>query len=206
MIKYTPPALTLPGFFQDEDGSMYTRLVGGIGWPHGGQPAFAIVLAEGQEELPHYKVIHSFKDHNALKLMESCKGVELTYPVSCWYGNHLNRVMMQLMFEFNKGKEGPDKLKFQGAPLAGEERNSGFYLPLILEMGKVGNKRLTAGASPELYNSLHNITPDTHLNRSIEEFPPLAALSYSISFLLTYKPIKPRVETYESMGRNAWQL
>lgn len=208
MIKYHPSILDIESYYQDDNGDQYRRLVGGIGWPYGGQPAFAVVVAEDQSEVPQFKVLKGMEDHNALTLMETLKGVEVEYPVSRWYGCQTNRVMMQLLFEFNKGREQSGQFKFQGAPLAGEERNSGYYLPLILELGQVGKKRLTASASPKLYNALNNISPDTHLNRDVAEFPPLAALSYALAHLLTYKPVKPKVsvpEPYES-SKARWQL
>ena len=212
MIQYVKAIPGEAAHYLDKDTkAKYNRLIGGIAWPHSGQPAFALVLSEGQGETPYFKVLLGHEDHNALKLLETCKALEVEYPRLTWYGDASNRMMMQVLYEFNKGKEIEDKFKFQGAPFAGKPGNSGYYLPLIIEMIKLEKKRLSAGVYPKLANMLNNLDPETHLNKDVAEFPPLAALSYAVAYLLTYKGTVglsrlPKKLNYAEYGGDGWQL
>lgn len=206
MIVFHRQILDTPAYYESGQGKRYRRLVGGIAWPREGEPGCAVVLSEDESEPAHYKVQASLENHNAMELMGGCKGLELEFPVSCWFGNMEDRAMMQLLFEFNRDKKQVNRLHFQGAVQGGEPRNSGYYLPLIIERGKVGKNQIDASVSTKLLDMLGSIRPETHLNRDIAQWPMLAALAYGLSYLLTYGPVFRKPSQAINYGRFAWQL
>lgn len=208
LLKFHKAILHDLAYYQDERGNRYRRIVGGIGWPHSGEPGFAIVVAESEDESAFYTVLEAWENHNAYKLLDACKAAEAQYPVPAWHTNVYDRTMVSLLYEFNKGKESFQKLTVKGTPQSGEVRNSGYYLPLLIEMVQPGSKRLSAGASPKLLNAINTLDPERQLNKDIAEFPTLAALCYPMAYLLTYsgrmvRPRKPDLKQYEGLG---WQL
>lgn len=196
-------------YLNRETGEKWRRIVGGIGWPQAGQEGVGIVIGETVIEPYAYKILASVTDHNAMTLLEKCKALEGGYPVKGWHGNAFNQAMMFLHYEFNKGRAFEDKLTFAGAPLAGEKNNSGYYLPKVIELGV--QHRIDALAAPTVLRELESDDswPETHLNRDIADFPPLAALCYPLSYLQmysgkTYKAIKPNYT--QKYGDKAYQL
>ena len=149
-------------------------------------------------------------DFNAVVLIDKCKALELEYPVKIWYGQVTDLVMTQILYEWNQGKYPEDKLHFAGAPLAAAESNSGYYLPKLVELGKVGQERLSAGASPVLVNSLEEMEAQGSemLNQDIAQWPLLAALCYPLTHLMMVKgnrAVKPKPYDYGKYGELSWQ-
>lgn len=202
--------LDTPAYYEDTATKQrYRRIVGGISWPQEEEKGVALVLAENQDDPPKFKVLVSVEDFNGLDLIAKAKALELEYPVTTWHGNPHNLPMMVLLHEFNRDKYPENKLRFQGAPLAGEKNNSGYYLPMLIELGKVGADRMSASESPSVLTALSTMHPETHFNRDIAKFPALAALCYPLSWLLTYKAGMQRVPAkvdYKKYGGAGWQL
>ena len=194
-----------PEHYEDQETKQtWRRIVGGIGWPRGDNPGVGLVLCEDLEHPPNYKVVVEVKDYNALTLLEKCKAIETSWPVGAWHGNPNDAAMMLLLHDSNKGKEPKDRLRFKSAPLAGEINNSGYYLPKIIEMFRVGVDRLDVGITEVLLRDCQGIRPESHLNRDIGEFPSLAALSYPLSYLLLYGPVdKSEMRPLKAVG---WML
>ncbi len=209
MLIFHKAVFEKPAYYEDTVSKRrYRRLAGGIGWPRRGVEGVGIVLTEDEDSPPNYRVLVGVFDYNVLTLIEKCKALEVEYPVQGWHCNPTDMAAMTLLYEFNKDNLVGNKLKVLGAPLAGEPNNSGYYLPTVIEMGKVGRERLSAGVVPLVKAALDAIMPDTHLNKDIGEFPPLAALCYPLAYLRVYKAIipKPSKPDYKSYGEMSWQL
>jgi hypothetical protein len=195
----------VPEHWEDRESKRkYRRIVGGLGWPRGEYPGVGVVLTEDMEKPANYKVVVEVKDFNALALIEKCKALEIEWPVKEWHGNPHDQTMMFLLYDFNRDKKFEDRLKFQGAPLAGEPNNSGYYLPKVIEMFKVGVERLDVAGTETLLRNCQEIKPDTHLNRNIAEFPALAALCYPLSWLVIYGPRE--VNAHRPLKAVGWML
>lgn len=209
MFIFYQTTFEAPAHYLDKvTGDKWRRIAGGIGWPQSGKEGVGLVLAETLEEPYAYKILISVQDHNALGLLETCKALEGEYPVKGWHGNAFDKAMMLLLYEFTKGKQFGDKLIFLGSPLAGENNNSGYYLPKVIELGKAD--RLNAAASLAVLRELEadDQWPETHLNQNIADFPALAALCYPLAYMQIYsgKVVKPMKPDYKDYGGMAWQL
>lgn len=210
MLTHLKATGEAPAHYLDKQtGQKWRRVVGGIAWPQEGQPGMGLVLAEDQEEPANYSVLVSVQNYNAVTLLEQCTALELEYALKMWYGDINNRSMMVLLYEFNKGKYPEDKLRFQMAPLAGENNNSGYYLPKVIDLGIM--ERLNATKSQPLLIELKgdDVWPETHFNRNIALFPALAALCYPLAYVLMYSgnAVKPIKRDYKKQyGAAGWQL
>lgn len=204
MLLHRPATLKEQEHYEDnKTNQKWRRIAGGIGWPRADKEGTVLILAEDMEpSMPNYQVLAAVSDFNALALLDKAKSLETEYPVKMWHGKAEDRSMMMLLYSFNKGAETP--LKFTGAPLAGENNNSGYYLPQVIEMVLVGQERLNASAAPTVKAAIENIMPDTHLNRDVAEFPALAALCYPLSYLQVYAA--PTVNLDKRRPLKGWML
>lgn len=204
MLIHKPATLKEQEHYEDnKTGQKWRRITGGIGWPTSEKEGVVLVLAEDMAfPYPNYTVLNGAGDFNALGLLQKAKAFELDYPVKSWHGKSQDRSMMTLLYSFNKESENP--LRFTGAPLAGETNNSGYYLPQVIEMVLVGQERLNASSAPMVKHAIESIMPETHLNRDIAEFPALAALCYSLSYLIIYAA--KRVDLNRKPALKGWML
>ena len=210
MIVYNKTPIGKAHYLDKDTGDKYRRIVGGIGFPKKMMEGCGLILAENFDEPPRFKVLTTVCDFNAISLVEKCKALESVYLVKNWYGCVSNLVMIKIVYDYNQGRYPEDKFHFVGAPLASEESNSGYYLPKLVELGKVGQERLSAGASPVLVNALEEMEAQGSemLNQDIAQWPLLAALCYPLTHLMMVKgnrAVKPKPYDYGKYGSLSWQ-
>ncbi len=213
MIAFYPATTKEPSYYLDEATTKkYRRVLGGIAWPQPDQEGIALVVMETFDDPAKYRIMAAVSDYNALILLDKAKALEVEYPVKNWHGDQKNMAMMQMLYEYNRNKDSADKLRFQGAPLAGEKGNSGYYLPMIVEMIKVGQERLAISpdtdAMKTISGALSSILPE-QFNTYISAYPALAAVSYPLSFMASNKAVvtKPkRIDLRAKYGSSSWQV
>ena len=90
------------GFKNKETGELYRQLVGGIAWPSGANPGWAVVL--GQDYLKdevlkkyHFRILAESDFINPTDLLRRCFEYKKQFLASPWYGNTSNTVMMDAL-------------------------------------------------------------------------------------------------------------
>ena len=78
-------------FTSEQTGDEYRRIVGGLAWPYGEKPGYAVVVAEALKEDPQLKerpiwVIKEIEDPDILNLLRHCRDLQEPFMVQDWYG------------------------------------------------------------------------------------------------------------------------
>lgn len=172
-------------FLNEETGDAYSRIVGGLGWPWGDRPGFAIVLAESRFKdrklkKPHYYVLAEHETFNPTDLLMKCVIFQREYSVSQFYGDTGNEPMMEFLRKLNIG------LYLTAPPFIDDPNALNAYVGHIRECTIPGKKRLHFG-SGSLGARLLEI-PGEKIRRATkaQDFPMLAALGGALSALIVW--------------------
>lgn len=199
-------------FTNRKTGVWYRRLVGGIAWPLGIKPGYAVVVAEDFHKDPTFEVRHlhvldKYETGNILQLIRRCYEFKGNYKASRWYGDPSHRTMMEYLAQFNRDR-GSKGLHISDAPCFDDPRNLEFYANRIKDNTKPPKKILHFHKGSDLGNYLHSI-PDEKLKKDkADEYPPVAALGYAITALdqpyfdvsKARELMQQHMETYDVQG------
>jgi hypothetical protein len=177
---------------QDE----YRRVVGGLAWPYGEKPGYAVVVAEALKEDPQLKdrplrVIKEIEESDILNLLGYCQDLQKALKVQNWYGNTGDKAMMANVYHINRASAERNRFAFKTAPYANEPNGLAFYMPIIKKHIAINRKILHFGEGSKLPGYLAQIGPEDMLTNPLE-LPPIAALGYALAHLYTRKPEPPR--------------
>lgn len=178
-------------FTDDQTGAKYRRIIGGLAWPDGGKPGFALVIAEDFEQDPNLKdrhlwVLREVEEADVASLVRLCQDLRDTFHAKDWFGNIRNNSMRAIFYHLQKDLDYKDRFSFSPAPHADDPQGLGYYLPLIKECLGINRKTLHFGEGSKLPGYLA-MGPET-LNQDPAEYPPVAALGYALSHLRTSAP------------------
>jgi hypothetical protein len=112
-------------FTNEQTGDEYRRIVGGLAWPHGEKPGYAVVVAEALKEDPQPKerpiwVIKEIEDHDILNLLRYCQDLQESFMVQDWYGNTGDKAMMANLYHLNREAGKRDRFAFKTPPYAND--------------------------------------------------------------------------------------
>jgi hypothetical protein len=165
-------------WFEDKAGRRYRRIIGGLAWPHGDKPGFALVLAEDEGQNPAadtapIRVLAEYQNLLVPELIDRCGIFSSIYEVQAWLGDTTHLPMMKLT---------NDRIQLSKALFADDSKALQFYINLITELTQIGQKILHFGEDSQLRTVLRNLSPD-RLGANVAEYPPIAALGYALAAL-----------------------
>ena len=110
--------------------------MGGLAWPDGAKPGFALVIAEDFEEDPNLKdyrlwVLKEVEESDVAGLVRLCQDLRDTFNAKDWFGNIRNNSMRAILYHLQKDLDYKDRFSFSPAPHADDAQGLGYYLPLI---------------------------------------------------------------------------
>ena len=118
------------GYTNKETGALYRQIVGGISWPSGANPGWAVVLAQDylkDEVLKkyHFRILAESDFINPSDLLRRCFEYKKQFLASPWYGNTGNTVMMDVLnnLDFN--------FYIESAPFADDQNCFQYYVSQI---------------------------------------------------------------------------
>jgi len=199
----------IESFTDDQTGAKYRRIVGGLAWPDGAKPGFALVIAEGFKEDPNLKdrhlwVLREVEESDVATLVRLCQDLRETFHAKDWFGNIRNNAMRAVLYHLQKDLDYKDRFSFSPAPHADDAQGLGYYLPLIKDCIGINRKILHFGEGSKLPGYLAEMGPET-LNQDPAEYPPVAALGYALSHIRTSPPpIKVTEPRPVNHGANSW--
>lgn len=179
-------------FTDEQTGAKYRRIVGGMAWPDGGKPGFAVVIAEDFEEDPNLKdrrlwVLREVEESDVAGLVRCCQDFRETFQAKEWFGNRRNESMKAVLYHLQKDVGLKNRFSFSPGPHADDPQGLGYYLPLIKECLEINRRILHFGEGSKLLGYLAGMGDET-LNQDPAEYPPIAALGYALSHLRTSAP------------------
>ncbi len=194
-------------FTDDQTGAKYRRIVGGLAWPYGGKPGFAVVIAEDFEEDKsltgrHLWVLNELEAPDVADLVGRCQDLRDTFQARDWFGTLRNKSMLAVLYHLQKDLGHKDRFSFSPAPHADDSQGLGYYLPVIKEHLRINRKILHFGKDSKMAGYVAQVGPEA-LNQDPIEYPPIAALGYALSYLVIHKPepVSPKVRpTYSGPG------
>jgi len=195
-------------FINQDTGDEYRRVVGGLAWPHGGKPGYAVVVAEAFKEDPQIKnrplwVIKEIEESNILNLLRCCQELQEPFKVQDWYGNTSDKAMMANFYHLNREAGKRDRFTFKTAPYANEPKGLAFYMPIIKKQVSINRKILHFGEGSQLPGYLAQVGPEDMLTNPAE-LPPIAALGYVLTYLERHKPEPSRAK--KNNRGSAWAV
>lgn len=196
----------IESFTDDQTGAKYRRIVGGMAWPDGGKPGFAVVIAEDFDEDQNLKdrhlwVLREVEETDVATLVRRCQDLRETFHAKEWFGNRRNESMRAFLYHLQKDVDFKDRFSFSPAPHADDPQGLGYYMPLIKEC--IDNRKfLHFGEGSKLPGYLA-MGPET-LNQDPAEYPPIAALGYALSCLRTSAPPMRLAKPPVHRGENTW--
>jgi hypothetical protein len=208
IIRKIPYGGEVTVFVNDENEREYRRMVGGLAWPHGEKPGYAIVVAEAYVEDPQLKdrpiwVIREIEESDILNLLRYCQELHEPFKVQDWYGNTSDKAMMANFYHINRGSAERNRFAFKTAPYANEPNGLAFYMPIIKKHLAVNRKILHFGEGSKLPGILAQVGPGDML-KNPAELPPIAALGYTLTYLERYKPEPSRAK--KTNRGSAWAV
>jgi hypothetical protein len=185
-----------PYYFNLETGEKYGEIVGGLAWPETTE-GFLVIAAvdlfeDAELEAHHIRVlaeasesdINIFLKH-ALKLQRHFSPFMETIK---FYGDTTSMAMMELLDQFNRDRRhrGITSFYVTEAPQLGGPKKHEFYTQLIREYTQSGRKILhfRNTAFPGYLMGLLR----EEISENILDYPPIAALGYTLGVLSTWKP------------------
>lgn len=182
-------------FIDEITGQEYRRIVGGLAWPFGGKPGFAVVVGEALQEDPATKarklrVLAEVEEHDAGNLLRRCQEWRGRYKVGDWLGDTFNQPMMWILRSFNENMEG-ERLSIRTVTQASDPGGLAYFLHMIKECLRQNWKILEFGPQSKLPGYLGQISRE-EAGACPAEYPPIAALGFAVVKLLTTSPPEPR--------------
>jgi hypothetical protein len=198
----------IESFTDDQTGAKYRRIVGGLAWPDGGKPGCAVVIAEDFDEDQHKDrhlwVLKELEAPDVAELVRGCQDIRDTFHAREWFGNIRNNAMRAVLYHLQKDVDLKDRFSFSPAPHADDPQGLGYYLPLIKDCLGINRKVLHFGEGSKLSGYLAEMGPDT-LNQDPADYPPIAALGYSLSHHRTSAPpVKMVFNPPRHQGPHSW--
>ena len=183
-------------------------MVGGLAWPHGGQPGYAVVVAEALKEDPQLKdrplwVIKEIEESDILNMLRYCRDLQEPFMVQDWHGNTGDKAMMANFHHLNRETGKRDRFSFRSAPYANEPNGLAFYMPIIKKYLATNRKILHFGQESKLPGYLAQVGLEDMLTNPAE-LPPIAALGYVLAYLERYKPAPSRAK--KTIRGSAWAV
>jgi hypothetical protein len=173
-------------FENKETKDEYSRLAGGVAWPVGGVPGWAVVLTVARQKDPilDQRIVTVFQEYssqNVQDLLLRCNEYRKHLLVNEWYGDGSKASMMELL----RRLEIP--LYIRNAPFFDDPNALEYYVQIIRGMTRPSKKMLFFGTS-KLPGHLIE-TPDQRMQLAkASEFPAVLALGYALSALIQYGP------------------
>jgi hypothetical protein len=172
----------------------FGRIVGGIGWPAGDKPGYAVIIGEKRYPAVSTWVRHVYllaevvDELDATELFRKCSGLAVEYKARAVYGRR-DEPMMQFLHVLNREayrKQKPELCWDEAAH--SEEGLIGFHLNIIKRALNPNSKTLHGIEEGRLAAYLGDCTPERVPTATESEFPALAALGYAVAELTIYPP------------------
>ena len=182
-------------FINQDTGDEYRRIVGGLAWPYGKKPGYAVIVAEAMKEDPQLKdrpiwVIKEIEEPDILVLLRYCQDTQEPFMVQSWHGNTGDKAMMANFYHLSR-EQGQGRFTFRMAPYASKPNGLAHYMPIIKKYLAINRKILYLGQGSKLAGGLAQAGAEA-LSQNPSEYPPIAALGYALTYLYTVKLESPR--------------
>ncbi len=177
----------------------FRRIWGGLAFPTGITPGFALLVAEDRfrhRGYPHhlYHAILEIEDADISSLLDQCLGIATKLIIDDWRTNTENQADMAWVQKYNTERRLANMPQFRPRPAPllrkGEGQKDSFKYGIgrILERTRPDKKTLIFEDCPQLQAYLKNIPPEMGSGQGVEEKPPLAALSHVIGSMDFFEP------------------
>ena len=176
-------------YVNKENNEEYRRIVGGIAWPAGGKPGYAVLLGEDREKDEtlkkfHIRLVKEYETQNPTDLLKRCNEFRRIMGVEVWYGDTNKASMMEFLRQLNI------PLFIRDAPFYDDENAFDFYIDLIRESTPTspGKKFLHFGKSSKLPGYLMEAPEKRVPLQKAQEYPAILALGYALAAIVHYVP------------------
>jgi hypothetical protein len=187
-----------PYYLNTETGEKYGEVVGGLAWPDV-KEGFLVIAAvdlfeEAERNARHVRVLVETSESNidiflryALELQKRFSPFLQTIR---FYGDTMSSAKMELLDQFNRDrrKRNLDPFYLTEAPQLRTPQKFEFYAQLIRTYARPG-RRILHFRNTTLPGFLAVVSADG-TSETILDHPPIAALSYAVAALSTWKPRK----------------
>lgn len=177
-------------YFKTADGQEIKRIMGGLAWPHGAKPGFAVVIAENLIEdiklrTRHLTVIKEVETTDVAGLVRTCQDWQAECLMQEWFGNRENKPVWAVYYQMTKDEPYQRRFNLFPASHAGDPQGMGYYMPMIKEYRKTPRTlHFQEGSKLEGYLDQ---TGAEALSHDPAEFPPIAALGYVLAYFYEHK-------------------
>lgn len=173
--------------YRDTDkGRVYGRIVCGLGWPYAEKPAFVVTLAQDfkkDHSIPfspyHLYLLEEFESSNLEELYRHCLKCKEEFYATNIMGNPENSVHDI----FRRCGSGNSYVTVT-EPSNLEDIDLNYVAQLIRRHGQ--HNTLHIGGERSLPGFFQLLRAEDIVSKPIEQFPPIAALGYALSYLEKY--------------------
>ena len=180
-------------FKNKETGDLYRQVVGGIAWPSGANPGWAVVL--GQDYLKdevlkkyHFRILAESDFINPTDLLRRCFEYKKQFFANPFYGNTGNTVMMDALNNLDVN------FYIESAPFVDDPGCFQYYVSQIRERAMPSKKFLHFGKSSKLPGHLMSLPMQRITHTKAQDYPAVLALGYALTGAVTYDPEDMRRE------------
>ena len=178
-------------YYIDQNNHEYRRIAGGLAWPSGDLPGFAVVVGEDFHKdvavgARGYRIVAENTQPNVTDLIKWAFEAQKQYKVKPWFGDTKNRGMMAFVSRFNKPYR-PKGLRLRDAPQLDDPHALEYYIHLILDKTKPNRKILHFGQS-QVANALMSFVPENMRGPAADKYPGITSLGYAVSYLDSFDP------------------
>ena len=190
------------GYKDTETSALYRQITGGVAWPSGANPGWAVVL--GQDYLKdevlkkyHFRVLAESDFINPTDLLRRCFEYKKQFFAGPWYGNTGNTVMMDVLNSMDIN------YYIDGAPFADDQNSFQYYVSQVRECTMPSKKFLHFGKQSKLPGHLMGLPMQRVSHTKAQDYPAVLSLGYALTGAVTYDPEDMRREQEECDAANS---
>jgi hypothetical protein len=183
-----------------------SRVAGGLVLPLGTKPGFAVLVAterflEIGFSCRRMHALTEIEEYDLDGLIRQCIGLSHKLQIRDWWG-HTSEANMVTLHTFNRQQQTTNRPQFNlmAAPMVKKDSAADCFrygLARIQERTLPGRKSLELSATPKIQAALTMIPPESATGQEIENYPPVAALSFCVAALDIYDtPEAGQIQTH----------
>jgi hypothetical protein len=174
-------------YFNNDTQEEYSCLLGGLAWPSGGRPGWAVVIAKDRKEdevlgRTHIRLLREYSSENLSDLLHRCSQYKYHLLLDAFYGDTTKASMMEFVRKLGVS------FPIRNAPFHDDENAFEYYVNLIREFTLPSRKILHFGDGSKLPGQLMEAPQKRIPLAKAQDYPGILALGYALSAILQHVP------------------